>query len=69
MTKYVAYMTITETFLTVVEADSPQEAKAKLIDGKHGQPTAYAGELDGQWMPHKRRQITFEVKDIGGGDG
>ena len=62
MVKYVAYMTVTETFLTVVEADSLQEAKAKLIDGKHGEPAAYTGEPDGQWMPHMRRQITFEVK-------
>ena len=68
--KFAAYMTITETYFTVVEADSEQEAKAKLIDGDHGQdrPLRQGGspETDGEWMPHMRRQFSWRVERMQG---
>lgn len=69
--KFAVYMTLTDTYLTVVEAESEQEAKAKLIDGDHGEPVPYPRQdgsfpHDGQWMPHMRRQFGWRLEKMQG---
>ncbi len=59
MKRFVVYMFVERSYFTTVWGEDERDAKAKVIEGKHGE------DDDAQWMEKARPQFRFEVLPVG----